>query len=96
MAKQKVKFTVTHDRLAVVAKFENGDEYKASVSRGGERFTLAQLPSTPEVTKGEFEVLKSFMNYLPDETNQTRFERIAKTCEQAISISDLVKIISAK
>lgn len=95
MAKQKVKFTVTHDRIAVVAKFENGDEYKASVSRGGERFSLAQLPSTPEVTPAECVVLKKLMNFLPNETNKTRFERIAGVCEQATSIKDLVKVAAA-
>lgn len=89
MAKQKVKLTVTHDRMAVVAKFENGDEYKASVTRTGDRFSLAQLPETPTVTKAEVEKLKKLFAFKEGEKNQQRFDRIAAACEAANSISEL-------
>ncbi len=94
MTKPKVKLTVSHDRVAVVAKFSNGDEFKASVGRTGDRMSLAQLPDTPVVTQGEFKILQQFLAFRPGEINKTRFERIAATCEQATSIKHLVTIIT--
>lgn len=89
--KQKVKRTTTHDRLALTATFENGDEFKASITRTGERFTLAQFPETPKVTTEEVGKIKKLFARQEGELNGARFDRIAAACEAATSLSELAK-----
>lgn len=85
----KVKFTNTHDRMAIVATFSNGDRFKMSLTRGGERMSVEQLPTNTPLTKAQFENIAALVKHQPKELNQVRFDRIVAICNKAVTLSDM-------
>ena len=87
----KIQKTQTHDRLAVVATFPNGDRRTWSVSRSGERLAIKQPQSNPSVTQADFKAIHQGTKHLPDETNGQRLERLAGVFQRFDSIQGLAK-----
>lgn len=90
-ATTQVKFTNGHDRMAIVAKFPNGEQFKFSVSRSGERMATAQAPGV-HLSDEQVISLDDMTQFRAGETNLVRFERIKATCERVTSLSALAAL----
>jgi hypothetical protein len=86
----KVTLTETHDRLAVVGKFPNGETIRWSLTRNGERFSLGALPERA-ISEAQMQKLFNLMKFRDGETsNGIRFARLAKEVKEVDSIDQLL------
>ena len=71
------------DNMSIAAKFPSGASYRFSVSRSGERLTLAFSNDDKELA-AQTKIFANWMKFRPGELNQGRFERLeelTKTCK---------------
>lgn len=74
MSKKKIVRTVTHDRLAILRNFDNGQFIRFSIGRSGENLNVGL--NDPEAAKTLLKELDIFVKFRNDETNIDRIDRL--------------------
>ncbi len=78
----RVTKTVTHDRLAVAAKFPSGGSFRFAFNRGGESLTWGGSADA-KAARAEMATFMAWVKHRAGETNGSvidRLEALAKTC----------------
>ena len=86
----KVKFTNTHDRVAVVATFADGDKFTLSYTRTGHRANIkSPAGSNRIVTQAQIAKITAIVKRGPKETVMDTATRVQALCETAKSFAEL-------
>jgi hypothetical protein len=88
----KVKKTITYDRMSISSTMLSGESFKFSISRSGEKIVLA-FKNDESVIKQQFQVIKNWLSFKNGEDNLQRFDRIEKILNLSNSSNELINAI---
>ena len=90
------KISTTHNRVAIVVKYVNGEVFKTATNRGSDTVSLTRPAGFNEqfgkITQAEMQKVFKFIckTAHEHETHGERFERLAKFFETTSSIKDMI------
>lgn len=85
MAKNpKIDMRITHDALSLAAKWQTGASLRFSITRSGERLTVA-FSNDKAILAAQTKRLVAWIRRRPGETNEARILRMRDLCEGTVS-----------
>lgn len=96
ITKTEVKVSTTHNRVAIVVKFVNGEVFKTATNRGSDTLSLTRPNGFNEqfgkITQAEMQKVFQFIckTAHENENHGDRFARLAKFFEGTTSIKDII------
>ena len=96
ITKTTTKISTTHNRVAIVVKYPNGEIFKTASNRGSDTMSVAR-PTHMTDKLDMNPVFKFVMKSIsPQETVGERFERLEKFFENTNSIQHMIDMVKAK
>ena len=77
------------DNMSIAAKFPSGASYRFSVSRIGERLTVA-FSNNNKILQAQTKIFAAWMKLRPSEVNQGRFDRLEELTKTCTSGKELI------
>jgi hypothetical protein len=89
----KVNKKIGFDRMSISAKFESGADLRFSISRNGERLTIAFSNDINEL-KRQSDIVEAWLKLRTGEKNIDRFNRLEEVCKNCKSGAEFIAAIS--
>lgn len=90
----QIKIIDTNARLAITAKFDNGDDFTLSATQARDKFGAGQRPATPKLAQEDFQAIVKWCKLRDDESCYGRNTRIEALCKKATSLEGLALLVS--